>query len=141
MLGRDRNQLRLVFVNSWRKFRNNEPLEALETLIVHVISDHPEYHALLESGEAAVNDDYSVDNGQTNPFLHMGMHISIREQLQTDRPAGITAVHQQLCMKIGDQHEAEHQVMECLGQSLWEAQGSGKMPDEVQYLECIKRLL
>ena len=141
MFGNDRNQMRQFFLSSWQKFNNKEPLEALEALVAGVIADHPEYHVLIESGDDAVAKDYTPEDGQTNPFLHMGMHISIREQIQADRPTGIAAAHQQLTMKVGDAHEAEHQMQECLGLVLWEAQRSGGMPDEGQYLECVKKLL
>ena len=141
MFGQDRQQMRLFFRSSWEKFRNNEPLQPLEALVSGVISDHPEYHALIESDESAIDKDYTPEDGQTNPFLHMGMHISIREQVQTDRPAGISAAHQQLSIKAGSPHEAEHKMQECLGRVLWEAQRSGVMPDENDYLECVKRLL
>ena len=140
MFGNDRNQMRQFFLSSWQKFKNNEPLEALEALVAGVIADHPEYHLLIESGDDAIAKDYSPEDGQTNPFLHMGMHISIREQIQTDRPVGIAAAHQQFTMKTGDAHEAEHRIQECLGVTLWEAQRSGGMPDEMQYLECVKKL-
>lgn len=141
MFGQDRNQMRQFFLSSWLKFREQQALEPLEALVAGVISDHPEYHAFIESGDDALGKDYSPDDGQTNPFLHMGMHITIREQLQTDRPPGITSTHQQLVMKIGDAHEAEHHMLECLGLVLWESQRSGAMPDEMQYLECVKKLL
>ena len=133
--------MRQFFLSCWQKFKSNEPLEALEALIASVIADHPEYQSLIESGEDAVNKDYAPEDGQTNPFLHMGMHISIREQVQTDRPLGIAAAHQQLSKKSGDAHEAEHQMQECLGLILWEAQRSGGTPDEAQYLECVRKLV
>lgn len=141
MFGQDRNQMRQFFLNSWLKFREQQPLEPLEALVAGVISDHPEYHALIESGDDAIAKDYSPEDGQTNPFLHMGMHITIREQVQTDRPPGIASTHQQLVMKTGDTHAAEHHILECLGQVLWESQRSGSMPDESQYLECVRKLL
>ena len=141
MFGNDRNQMRQFFLSSWQKFNNKEPLEALEALVAGVIADHPEYHVLIESGDDAVAKDYMPEDGQTNPFLHMGMHISIREQIQADRPTGIAAAHQQLTMKVSDAHEAEHQMQECLGLVLWEAQRSGSMPDEAEYLECVKKLI
>ena len=141
MFSQNRDQLRQFFFNSWLKFRQSEPLEPLEALVAGVVADHPEYHALLETGEQAVQKDYTPEGGETNPFLHMGMHITIREQVQADRPGGIAAIHQQLTMKTGDTHVAEHQMLECLGLSLWEAQRSGVAPDEPEYLECVKKLL
>lgn len=141
MFGQDRHQLRRYFQTCWQKFKDENPLEALELLIVDVIKDHPEYHTLLESGEDALAKDYTPEEGQTNPFLHMGMHISIREGLQVDRPKGIKAAHSALTLKLGNPHEAEHKMQECLGLVLWEAQRAGTAPDEQQYLECVKKLV
>lgn len=141
MFGQNRDQMRQFFLSCWQKFSNNEPLEPLEALVAGVVADHPEYHALLEAGEQAIAKDYLPEDGETNPFLHMGMHITIREQVQTDRPTGIAAAHQQLTMKTGDALTAEHQMQECLGLVLWEAQRSGTMPDEQQYLECVRKLV
>jgi hypothetical protein len=141
MFGQNREQMRQFFLSSWQKFKNNEPLEPLEALVAGVVADHPEYHQLLTTGEDALAKDYSPEDGQTNPFLHMGMHITIREQVQTDRPMGIANVHQQLIIKTGDVQEAEHRMQECLGLALWEAQRSGTMPDESRYLECVRKLI
>lgn len=141
MFTQNRDQLRQFFLQSWQKFNSNEPLQPLEALIAGVIADHPEYHSLIESGHDALDRDYTPEQGQTNPFLHMGMHITIREQVQTDRPTGIAALHQQLTLKTGDIQEAEHLIMECLGAALWEAQRSSGMPDEAAYLECLRKLV
>ena len=85
--------------------------------------------------------DYTPEGGETNPFLHLGMHISLREQLDTDRPRGIALLYRQLSQRAVDLHQAEHWLMECLGQTLWEAQRNNQMPDEQAYLECARRLL
>lgn len=141
MFTQNRDQMRKFFQTCWQKFNANQPLEALETMIVEVIQDHPEYHTMIESGETALHKDFLPDDGETNPFLHMAMHISIREGLQVDRPAGIKAAHSSLTLKLGDKHEAEHQMQECLGLILWEAQRANRMPDEQQYLECVRKLI
>jgi hypothetical protein len=141
MFGNDRNALRRFYAESWRKARNNEPLQPLEQQIASVVSEHPEYHALIEAGEEALDSDYLPDSGESNPFLHMGMHLALREQLSTARPTGIREVWQALQKKIGDAHEVEHRMMACLGQVLWEAQRSGQMPDETAYLHCLRRLM
>ena len=113
----------------------------MEMMIVEVIRLHPEYQALIDAGEATLDADYSVEMGQSNPFLHMGMHIAIREQLSVDRPNGIVLLHQQLLAKLGDVHETEHRIMECLGESLWLAQRQGQAPDESAYLDCVQKLI
>jgi hypothetical protein len=135
-----RDQTRQVFLDVWRKLRQKRPLEPMEALIADVIALHPEYHPLLDDPERALGAEYSPDSGQGNPFLHMAMHIALHEQADTDRPTGIRALHRKLCARQG-RHDAEHAMMECLGQALWEAQRSGQMPDETAYLDCLKRLL
>ena len=115
-------------------------LDPLETQIAAVIADHPEYHALLQDQDQAMTRDFTPEGGQTNPFLHMGMHLAIQEQIATDRPAGIRTHYQQLTRRLGVV-DAEHAIMECLGRSLWEAQQNNNLPDERAYLRCIENLL
>jgi len=141
IFGNDRNALRRFYAESWRKARNNEPLDGLEQQIAAVVSEHSEYQPLIEAGEEALDSDYLPESGESNPFLHMGMHLALREQLATSRPVGIREVWQALLTRIGDPHQAEHHMMECLGQALWEAQRSGRMPDEAAYLLCLRRLV
>jgi len=141
VFGNDRTELRRMFIHSWQKFQQKQPLEPLEQLISEIIAQHPEYHAMLAQPDAVLDKDYQPEQGQTNPFLHMAMHISIHEQINTNRPMGISALYQQLTIKAGSTHEAEHRMMECLGQMLWEAQRNNRMPDEQNYLECVKKLL
>lgn len=140
IFGNDRNQLRRFYIDSWNKQQAGEPLEPMETMVANVVGQHPEYHALLADPDTALANDFPPEQGEGNPFLHMGMHIAIQEQLTTDRPHGIMASYQTLKMRLGDPHQVEHQIIECLGQSLWEAQRSGTAPDERAYLECIQRL-
>ena len=116
-------------------------MEPLEQLVAQIVQQHPEYHALLEDEEAHLDKDYTPDMGETNPFLHMSMHIAIAEQLSIDRPAGIKDLYQQLLGKYSDSHNVEHYIMECLGQMMWEAQRNQAMPDEQRYLECLRKHL
>lgn len=139
MLYGDRNDMRQVFVDTYRKSQAGTPLAPMEQLIGAVIAEHPEYHQMLASGD--IDSDYPVEHGQTNPFLHMAMHISIREQISVDRPAGISAAWQQLSIKEGDPHRAEHRMLDCLAEMLLQAQRDGAMPDEQAYLRAIQRLL
>ena len=140
MFGQDRNQLRQMYLDVWAKHKNAELMQPLEALIAEVITWHPEYHALLEQGEDTLHKDFLPEQGQSNPFMHMGMHIAIREQLNTDRPAGIVLAHKKLLLRLQDAHQADHQIMECLGQSLWDAQRNNTAPDESQYLLCVQKL-
>lgn len=140
LFGQNRDELRRFYVQSWRKYRQQEPLQPLEAQIAEVVALHPEYHPLLEDEDKAVAGEFAAENGQGNPFMHMGMHLGLREQVATDRPAGIRAIYEALRQKGGDVHEAEHRMMECLGEAMWEAQRNGRPPDEQRYLECLRRL-
>jgi hypothetical protein len=138
LFGNDRTALRRFYLEAWRKLRENQPLEPLERQVAEVVAEHPEYHALLEN-EDTLAQDYSPEMGQSNPFLHMGMHLAIREQLGADRPAGIVTAYRALLLRLGDAHEVEHHMMECLGRALWEAQRANREPDEAAYLECLRQ--
>ena len=135
-----RDQLRRVYIEAGRKRREGLPSEPLEAQVADVIALHPEYHAALEGGDDALDRDYTPEGGQSNPFLHMGLHLAIREQVGTDRPPGIAAIHSALSRSLGSVHEAEHRMMECLGAALWTSQRTGLPPDEAAYLESLRRL-
>lgn len=137
--GASRGQLRQRYFEAWRRHREGLPLEALDAQIVDVVAMHPEYHALLEDTQGA-SQEFTVEEGRLNPFLHMGLHLGIREQLATGRPAGIRDVHQRLAHRLGDAHEAEHRMIDVLAEALWEAQRAGRAPDEQAYLEKLRRL-
>lgn len=139
--GEDRGALRRRYVEAWRRRRSALPLEPLEDQIVAVIEAHPEYQPGLEDAGESISRDYLPDAGQTNPFLHMGLHLAIREQVGTDRPRGIALVHAALCRQLGDRHAAEHRMIECLAAALWESQRLGRAPDESLYLESLRRLI
>ena len=129
-----RDQLRAAYIDAWRKRREGLPMEALEMQIADVIELHPEYQRALEDPDNALDRDYSPEGGQSNPFLHMGLHLAVRDQLATDRPPGIRQAFQQLIARAGNPHDAEHELIECLAETLWEAQRSGMPPDERAYL-------
>jgi len=136
----DRNQMRAYFRTAWKKYTDRIPAEPIETIIGDVISIHPEYHQMLESEHDDLDKDYIPEEGESNPFLHMGMHISLREQCESDRPAGIAGLYKKILMKTKDIHKTEHLIIECLGESLWQAQKNGQLPDENAYLDCINRI-
>ena len=140
MFGNDRTQLRKLFFDCWRLHQQGAPLDAMQQTMVQIIGMHPEYHALLDNPDN-LDKDYLPEQGETNPFLHMSMHIALHEQLSTDRPAGISKAYQQLCKQAGSAHEAEHMMMECLGEALWQAQRNNQMPDEAAYLDCVIKML
>jgi len=138
IFGEDRNELRKMYADAWRKHRDKKLLSPLEAQIVAVIEWHPEYHDDVTSDD--LNKDYTPEDGHTNPFLHMGLHLGIREQVSTNRPPGIHAIFTKLAAKTGDAHVAEHQMIDCLAAALWEAQSSNSAPDERKYLEHLHRL-
>lgn len=138
IFGQDKQELRQMYVDAWRKQTAGESLSPLEQQISNVIIEHPEYQSVLQpySLDAA----FTVEQGQTNPFLHMGLHLAIRDQVSTNRPAGITLLFNKLCVTLGNQHEAEHKMLDCLAETLWEAQSRNTAPDEERYLERLKSL-
>jgi hypothetical protein len=140
LYGTDRDAMRRVFVEAWRKAGAGEPLQPLERLVAEVVAEHPEYQSWLTETDAGIGRDFPPEHGDTNPFLHMGLHISIREQLSVDRPPGVAALYRRIRLRTGDAHAAEHRIMECLAQSLWEAQRAGALPDENRYLDCLRTL-
>ena len=138
IFGQDRLELRRMYADAWQKHLDVLPLSPLEAQIADVMSQHPEYHDAVTGDE--LDKDYTPEAGQTNPFLHMGLHLGIREQVATDRPPGITKLYEALASRTGDRHAAEHQMIECLAETLWEAQSQNRAPDEERYLERLRHL-
>ena len=136
-----RDELRRSYADAWRKHSARSPLTPLEALIADVLVLHPEYQALVADAPTALGFDPPAGAAQENPFLHMGLHLAVREQLAIDRPPGIRALFESLETRLGDVHDAEHALMESLAEALWEAQRSGRAPDESRYLELAKRRL
>jgi len=141
MYNPSKEQVREFFCEAWQKNRKNGVLTPLESIAARWMVEHPEYHTLLDNVEEAKLKDFSVENGQTNPFLHLSMHMSLSEQIQIDQPIGIRQICQELKMKLGDEHAAHHQMMECLGKVMWEASRSGATPDMQLYIESLRQLL
>lgn len=136
--GDQRDETRQFFFTVWQKMQSKSPLLPLEAQIADVMQWHPEYEPVFSNTEKNTDADFSIEQGQSNPFLHMGMHLALREQLGTDRPLGLRALHQEYCDNLGDAHEAEHQIIESLGEILWEAQRNGQAPDEQRYLQLVR---
>jgi hypothetical protein len=138
--GQSREQMRRMYIEAWRKFSAGAPLQPLEAQLAVVVSEHPEYIGWLESGDEALHTEFPPEAGGENPFLHMGLHLAIREQVATDRPHGIAEVHKTLTQRLGSIHAAEHAMLERLAETMWEAQRSGRAPDEQAYLERLRSL-
>ncbi|NBC49225.1 MAG: DUF1841 family protein [Gammaproteobacteria bacterium] len=140
MFTNDRNALRQAYLDAWRKARAKERLEPVEQQIVDVVRQHPEYQPLLERGDSALGRDWLPEGGETNPFLHMGLHIALQEQVATDRPTGIRPLYRAMIDAcLGDVHAAEHQILDCLAEAIWKVQRDGGEFQPKPYLKCIKR--
>ena len=140
MFGQDRNRLRQVFFDAWDKHRRGRPLEPLEQQIVMLLEQHPEYHTLFAAPERELDRDYLPEAGSGNPFLHLSLHLAIRDQLALDRPAGVRQAMAAITAGAVSAHEAEHLAMEQLSEALWSAQRNGTPPDEERYLEQLQEL-
>jgi hypothetical protein len=133
------DDVRRFFCEADRKQRANEILSPIEAMAADWIRQHPEYDEVLRDVDAALARDYSVDGGQANPFLHLSMHLSIDEQISIDQPRGIRDAALALTLKLDSAHEAQHQIMEALGQMIWDAQRSGLPPDADAYIDNVRR--
>lgn len=138
LFSQKREDHRQFFIDVWQKFTLKQPLEPLETMVSEVIILHPEYHRFLTPNW--LDKDYMPEMGETNPFLHLGLHIALREQITTDRPQGIKAVYQQLLFTGADVHQVEHRMLECLAEMLWMVQRYQLPPNEEAYLTCLKKI-
>lgn len=137
LFGSDRTALRRTFAQAWARRVQGLPLEPSQARIADVVAMHPEYHSLLEDAQS-LQRDFGSDEGGGNPFLHMALHLSVREQQASDRPPGVAALLDALLRRTGEQHAADHEAMECLAQVLWEAQRAGTVPAEDRYLACLR---
>jgi len=92
MFNPSREQVRRFFCQAWRKHQERQILEGAEVTAADLIEQHPEYHALLENPEAAVEQEFTPENGQMNPFLHLSLHLAVADQISIDQPPGIRAI-------------------------------------------------
>jgi hypothetical protein len=139
MYNLSRYQSRQFFFNTWHKYNHQELLSDMEEIALDIILLHPEYHCILDDTDRYHDKDYPPEMGSTNPFLHMSMHIAIKEQLSIDQPPGIRDRFDRLQKKNKDSHETMHQIMECLAEMLWQAQRSQSTPDASIYFECLDK--
>jgi hypothetical protein len=139
MFNPSREQVRRFFFDTWGKYRAATPLQGLETVALEVILLHPEYHAVLEAPERSADRDYTPEMGQSNPFLHMSLHLALEEQLSIDQPAGVRGAFDEVLRKSATRHDALHTALECLGEMVWKSQRDGAPADAQGYLECLKR--
>ena len=142
MFNPSKDDVRRFFCDAWRKHRDGTVLSPLEAVALDWMLRHPEYQPEFDDVEAALKREYSVDDGQVNPFLHLSMHLAIAEQVSIDQPPGVSEVFKKLAAR-GDAHAAMHEMMECLGEVVWSSQRAGEaMPADqmtARYLECLRR--
>lgn len=131
--------VRRFFCSVYAKAQAGQALEAIEIIASQWIDEHPEYHAELADADAAVARVYAENAARTNPFLHLSMHLSVSEQCSIDQPRGIRQAVELLARRRNSLHDAHHEVMDALGQMLWESQRSGRPPDGAAYVDAVQR--
>jgi len=131
--------VRRFFCSVYAKTQSGQPLEALETIVSQWLAEHPEYHSQFVDADAALEKMYNIEDGKTNPFLHLSMHLSISEQCSIDQPRGIRQAVELLTARRDSLHDAHHEAMDCLGQMVWESQRAGQPPDGAAYIDCVQR--
>lgn len=136
-----RQQARDLFFNTWEKYRAGRVLEGLEQTVLEIVLLHPEYQELLENRERHFERDFLPETGQLNPFLHMSLHLAVAEQLAVNQPPGIADAFHSLMARYSDRHAALHVIVECLGETVWQANRSGSAPDQHAYLGCLQEHL
>jgi len=134
-----RDEVRAFFFDAWHKFKVQQPLSDLEKLGVSVMHMHPEYHAILNAPEQYKEQAYFPEMGETNPFLHMSLHLSILEQISINQPIGIASIYQTLKQNLQDEHDAQHVILECLGETIWLAQRNQTPLDAEHYLALMRQ--
>jgi hypothetical protein len=139
MFNPGKDDVRRFFCDAWHKHLQAQPLTPLEAIALDWMLEHPEYHADLADLSAALAADYPVEGGRSNPFLHLSMHLAVSEQVSIDQPPGIREAYRVLASRLDSLHEAAHQIIECLGQVVWQAQRDRSMPDSAAYIDCIRR--
>ncbi|NKB46378.1 MAG: DUF1841 family protein [Legionellales bacterium] len=141
MVSHERDDSRQLFLTVWQKYQSQQPLEPLEQNILQIMLEHPEYHAAFNQPESLQTKEFHPELGEVNPFLHLGLHLALREQIAIDQPAGITTIYQQLLQRHqGDVLTTEHQMMEPLTQWIWSALNNPTTANTEHYLEQLRRL-
>jgi hypothetical protein len=132
----DRKKQREFLANSWQKYTSNKPLEPLEQQLVSVIKIHPEYHNLIGN----IDSEYLPEQCGVNPFLHINLHLALRDQLSINQPKGVKEVHQKLIDQYKDPHVVEHLMMECIAEMIYISQKNNTTMDQESFLNCITSL-
>jgi hypothetical protein len=138
MYNPSRDQARQFLMEAWRKHRDKLPVTPLEAMAVDIAALHPEYHAVLEDPEA-LDRDFPPEAGGINPFLHLSLHLAIEEQLSIDQPPGLRVAFEACAARHGERHAALHDVLECLGETIWTAQRANAPLDGAAYVRCVRK--
>lgn len=134
-----RDQARQFLFDAWAKFKQQASLTDLEKIAVEVMQIHPEYHFILDAPTRYLQQQYFAEMGETNPFLHFSLHLSVIEQISINQPHGIHAIYIALQKKHGDQHQAQHDILECLAETIWQSQRNNEPLDANLYLSLLKQ--
>jgi hypothetical protein len=134
-----RDEVRAFFFEAWKKFKVQKPLTDLEKIALGVMHMHPEYHAILDAPNQFKHQDYFPEFGETNPFLHMSLHLSLLEQVSINQPTGIADIYTKLKLKHQNKHDAQHAILECLAETIWQAQRSNTGMDSTHYLQLLQQ--
>jgi len=139
MFNPTRDQSRQFLFDVWGKHRGKAALTPLESMALAIVLEHPEYHGVLDDRERYLDREWKPEGGETNPFLHLSMHLAIEEQVSIDQPPGIRSAVEKLAARRGSMHDAQHDVMDCLAEVIWQAQRNGAGFDNATYLQCLDR--
>lgn len=134
-----REQARQFFIDAWRKQCERLPLTQLEAIAADLVQHHPEYHAVIEDPDSALDRDWTPEMGQTNPFLHLSLHLAIEEHLSIDQPHGLRAAFEAHFARLGDRHQALHIVLDALAETLWRSQHDRAPLDGAAYVDRVRR--
>ena len=134
-----RDQARQFLFDAWAKFKQHSTLSDLEKIAVEVMQMHPEYHTILDASERYMQQQYFPEQGETNPFLHLSLHLSVIEQISINQPIGIGQVYEKLKQKHGDQHMAQHDILDCLAETIWQSQRNNTPLDSAHYLGLLQQ--
>jgi hypothetical protein len=134
-----RDEVRDFFFSTWAKSQAGGALSPLESVALAIALEHPEYHAVLSDPERHRDREWRPEGGETNPFLHLSLHLAIEEQVSIDQPPGIREAVRRLAERLGSEHDARHAVMDCLAEAIWQAQRNGSPFDNASYLDCLAR--
>lgn len=134
-----RDQARQFLFDAWAKFKQHSTLSDLEKIAVEVMQMHPEYHTILDAPERYMQQQYFPEQGETNPFLHLSLHLSVIEQISINQPIGIGQLYEKLKLKHGDQHMAQHDILDCLAETIWQSQRNNTPLDSAHYLGLLQQ--